>query len=395
MKELFKDKKKLYTAIISGAIIITAILGAFGVVDLVKIDNVLEAVIGERLFTEPEPTQIPVVEEISASGDFWTVYFTTPGGEENHIENNLVELINSAQSTIHIASFEFNLDNVAEALIAAHQRGVEVQWVTDDEHGLESDEEEGHGQFEEMEDAGIEIKDDQRGALMHNKFWIFDGNILWTGSTNITYNGTLLNNNNVIVFESTALADIYEREFQEMWTDGEFGPRSSSTIDLQNVKINQTAIQVLFGAEDEVGEQLTEMLSQAESSIRFMAFAFTHDDMGLAILDRNRAGVDVAGIFEKRGSETEYSEMTSLFCGDIPVRQDGNSRTFHHKVIIIDDHIVITGSFNFSANADDSNDENLVVVDNAEIAAQYLLEFDRRWAEAEAPIEGDDVNCEH
>jgi phosphatidylserine/phosphatidylglycerophosphate/cardiolipin synthase-like enzyme len=356
--------------------------------------------LGVRPFlTEPLTVDLPAedaagapVEEVSASGDWWSVYFTNPGGVGNPIEDELIALIDNAQKTIHIASFEFNLDAVAEALIAAHERGVEVQWVTDDEFGIDADEEDGHGQFELLEDAGIEVKDDHRGDLMHNKFWIFDGQITWTGSTNITVNGTLNNNNNVIVVESPALAAIYEREFQEMWTGDEFGPRSPSTANQQSVMIDGTAIQVLFAPEDEVGTYLAELLGRAQSEIRFMAFSFTHDDMGGTMLSRSRAGVDVSGIFEQRGSETEYSELPVLYCEGLPVRQDGNPRTFHHKVLVIDRQIVVTGSFNFSANADEGNDENVIIINNAEIAAEYLKEFDRRWAEAQEPDPAD-ISC--
>ena len=71
-----------------------------------------------------------------------------------------------------------------------------------------------------------------------------------------------------------------------------------------------------------------------------------------------------------------------MYCAGVPVLQDGNPRTFHHKVLIIDKNIVVTGSFNFSRNADESNDENVIIIQNPEIAAEYLKEFDRRWAEA-------------
>jgi phosphatidylserine/phosphatidylglycerophosphate/cardiolipin synthase-like enzyme len=360
-------------------------------VDLVALDNALELIVGERVFqTSPEAAETPTpVIETPASGDWWTVYFTTPGVGGNHIAGHLVDLIDGATETIHIASFEFNLDEVADALVSAHQRGVEVQWVTDDEHGLEADEEDDHGQFATLETAGIEIKDDSRSALMHNKFWIFDGKTVWTGSTNITQNGTLKNNNNVIVFQSQGVADIYETEFQEMWTDGEFGSTSTSTVEQQDVVIDGSAISVRFGAEDEVATYLAGLLDKAQTQIRFMAFAFTHDDMGSAMLARAQNGVDVSGIFETRGSETQYSELTALYCAGVPVKQDGNPQTFHHKAIIIDGHILVTGSFNFSKNADESNDENVVIVDNADIAAAYLEEFDRRWAEAEDPDPAD------
>ena len=85
--------------------------------------------------------------------------------------------------------------------------------------------------------------------------------------------------------------------------------------------------------------------------------------------------------------------MTALYCAGLPVRQDGNPRTFHHKVLIIDDQAVVTGSFNFSANADESNDENVIIVSNSDVAAQYLQEFQRRWAEATEPDKAD-IKCD-
>jgi len=352
----------------------------------------------EEVVSAPEDAAEPEAPATSGGADWYRVYFTDPNtinDPENlagSIPEKLIELINSAQHTIHIASFEFNLTPVAEALIAAHERGVEVQWVTDDEHGIDADEEDDHGQFEMLEDAGIEIVDDGRGALMHNKFWLFDGQVVWTGSTNITINGNFKNNNNVIIVRSTKLAEIYEREFQEMWTDGEFGPRSTSTLDQQSTTINGTPVQVIFAAEDEAMDVLIPMIQNTKENIRFMAFSFTHNDLGAAVLAQAEAGVDVSGIFETRGSETEYSELGHLFCAGHAVRQDGNKRTFHHKVFVLDGETVITGSLNFSDNANDSNDENVLIVHNADIAQLYLQEFDRRWAEARDPDPAD-LDC--
>ncbi len=354
------------------------------------------------IFTPVEETPTAPAEAVPSEpggggGDWWEVYFTVPDDRADFedvsgsVAERLIDNINQARSSIHIASFEFNLTPVAEALIAAHERGVEVQWVTDDEHGLEADEEEDRGQFAMLEEAGIEVVDDGRSALMHNKFWIFDGQKLWTGSTNITQNGIFRNNNNVIVINSPEVAAMYEREFAEMW-GGEFGPRSPSTLDTQQITIDGTAVRVLFAAEDEVISQLIPLIEGAQKSIRFMAFSFTRDDLGAAILGRAEAGVDVQGIFETRGSETEYSELPGLYCAGYAVRQDGNPRTFHHKVLVIDEQTVVTGSLNFSDNADDSNDENVLVITHGDIAVQYLQEFERRWAEATEPDEAD-MNC--
>lgn len=332
----------------------------------------------------------PVTTPVSGSGDWWEVYFTDPHNHgdykkiENSVAEKLIQYINSAKKKIHIASFEFNLTPVAEALIAAKNKGVQVQWVTDNEHGLEADEEDGHGQFAMLQKAGIGVRADTRGALMHNKFWIFDGEVVWTGSTNITKNGMFRNNNNIIVLKSPAAAEIYEREFQEMW-GGSFGPKSQSDIEKQKLDLGGTPVQILFAPEDNVPEVIIPILKSAEKSVKFMAFSFTHDGMGDALLSRMKAGVEVMGIFETRGSETKYSELGRLGKAGAMVRQDGNPRTFHHKVFIVDEKTVVTGSFNFSKNASESNDENMVIITHPEIAKQYLMEFDRRWAEANDP----------
>ena len=343
-------------------------------------------------------TTPPTLAPARVSSDtWWAVHFTDPhtfGSPDllaGSIEDKLIQHINQAQRSIDIASFEFNLTPVAEVLIAAHTRGVEVQWVTDDEHGLEADSEDGHGQFAMLKKAGIEVKDDGRSGLMHNKFWIFDDQMVWTGATNITVNGIFANNNNAIVIYSPDVAQIYEREFDEMW-GGQFGPTSPSTVDQQTATVNGVSVQVLFAPEDQVISRLVPLIEGAQKSIRFMAFSFTHDDLGKAVLARAQAGVDVQGIFETRGSETEESEMRALYCANVPVRQDTNSTAFHHKVFVVDDALVITGSFNFSDNADTSNDENVVIVTEAGLAAEYLKEFEQRWAESVDPQTGD-MNC--
>jgi len=324
------------------------------------------------------------------SGGWWEVYFTDPvnvkdpANWQNSIEGRLIEKINAAKTSIHIASFEFDLTPVAEALIAAKQRGVDVRWVTDNESGLAADAEPGRGQFAMLQQKGIEVRSDTRSALMHNKFWIFDGKTAWTGSTNITVSGVFQQNNNTVVIESPEVAAIYEREFAEMW-EGQYGPSSPSTADQQSVVVNGTPLQVYFSAEDDVMTRIIPYVRGAQSSIRFFAFSFTDQPLAQAMIDRAGTGVDVAGVFEKVGSETESSQLRTLYCAKLPARQDGNPKFLHDKVIVVDNRYVITGSFNFSANATESNDENVIIIDNPQIASLYMQEFERIWNIATEP----------
>jgi phosphatidylserine/phosphatidylglycerophosphate/cardiolipin synthase-like enzyme len=294
------------------------------------------------------------------------------------VEEKMITLINTTQTSIHIASFEFNLPRVADALIAAKARGVDVRWVTDDENGLEIDGNENRGQFTRLMAGGVEVKDDARSALMHNKFWIFDRQTTWTGSTNITVNGIYKQNNNVIVIHSPEIASIYEREWEELWT-GQLGRRAPSTVNNQWAILNGTPIQILFSPEDGAVGSLIAILADAQSRIRFLAFSFTDYPMAQTMIDRAKTGVDVQGVFETFGSNSPRSELKTLWCAGLQVRQDGNSSFLHDKVIIIDESIVVTGSLNFSSSADEDNEENVLIIDNPEIAALYLQEYQKNW----------------
>jgi len=354
--------------------------------------------ISEQIPTEfipPVETQIVVPSPIEIpTGSWWEVYFTDrftlndPSQWQNSVEGRLIEKINAAQNSIHIAAFEFNLTPVAEALIAARQRGLDVRWVTDDEHGLEADEEPDRGQFALLQNAGIEVRADTRSALMHNKFIIFDNQTVWTGSTNLTENGIFKQENNAIVIHSPAVASIYEREFQEMW-DGQFGPRSPSQLSEQSANVNGSQIWVIFTSEDGALEQaIIPVVNFAQLNIRFLAFSFTDFPLANAIIERAQNGVNVVGVYEKVGSDTDAAEFRTFACAGVPVRRDGNPNFMHNKVIIVDERFVITGSLNFSTSAEESNDENVIIIDNPEIASLYLQEFDRIWAQAADPEPG-------
>ncbi|MEW6084239.1 MAG: phospholipase D-like domain-containing protein [Chloroflexota bacterium] len=332
-------------------------------------------------------------------GAWWEVYFTDrfavndPSQWQISVAGKLVEKINAAQNSIHIAAFEFDLTPVAEALIAARQRGVDVRWVTDDEHGMEADEEPDRGQFAMLRNAGIEIRADDRSALMHNKFIVFDYQTVWTGSTNLTNNAVFKQENNVLVIHSPVIAAMYEKEFQEMW-EGQFGPRSPSQLAEQLTVVSDSTVWVVFTPEDGALEQaVIPLVNAAQFEIRFLAFSFTDYPLAAAMIQRAQNGVSVAGVYERVGSDTDAAEFDTLYCAGVSVRRDGNPSFMHDKVIIVDQRYVITGSLNYSTSAEESNDENVIMIDNSEIAGLYLQEFDRIWSQS-ADAEPGSVICQ-
>jgi phosphatidylserine/phosphatidylglycerophosphate/cardiolipin synthase-like enzyme len=319
----------------------------------------------------------------SDTGTWYQLYFTTPQYPDkpetrsDTVPNGLINVIDSAQETLDIAIYELNLEGVGEAILAARDRGVKVRLVTDtDELELET--------LIHLEEEGIPLVSDERGPIMHNKFVVVDGAAVWTGSWNFTPNDTYRNNNHALFIQSPQLAENYTTEFEEMFTQHKFGPTSTADTPNPQVRIGDTLIESCFAPEDECAVKLTQVILQAQQEIYFMAFSFTHDEIGQAVLERAKAGVEVHGVFETRGSETEYSELARMKKAGLDVLQDGNPYTLHHKLFIIDGEVVVSGSFNFSSNADEANDENMLVIHNAEIAHQFLAEFERVYAQAES-----------
>ena len=132
-----------------------------------------------------------------------------------------------------------------------------------------------------------------------------------------------------------------------------------------------------FAPDNDTIPPLLREIESADKSIYFMAFSFTHDKLGKAMRDRFQKGVQVAGVFEERQISV-HSEYESMKKAGIPVTVDTTEGTMHHKVIIIDEEIVITGSYNFSKNAETRNSENLLIIKgNKDIAQAYLDEFNR------------------
>jgi phosphatidylserine/phosphatidylglycerophosphate/cardiolipin synthase-like enzyme len=118
-------------------------------------------------------------------------------------------------------------------------------------------------------------------------------------------------------------------------------------------------------------------IEQAQESIVFMAYSFTSDPIAAAMFERAQAGVTLRGVFDEgQNASNKGGEYPTFLAAGYDVKLDGISGLLHSKVIIIDGKTVITGSFNFSAAAEKSNDENIVIIHDAGIAGQYLQAFE-------------------
>ncbi len=316
------------------------------------------------------------------------VFFTTPKYPDNKadhrgsLDEKLAAFIATAKTSVEIAIYQLDLSNVTAALLDVHKRGATVRVVTDVDSLEDKDE---NPSFKQLEKAGIQVVGGNSNAIMHDKFVVVDRAAVWTGSWNFTENDTYRYNNNGILIQSRDLARNYTATFEKMFSDKKFGAQRKPGSTNPRVDVNGITVENHFAPEDDVAEKIIARLKQASRTLDFMAFSFTDDAIGNTVRDRAKAGVKVRGVFENTGSETQFSEYGAMKKAGLDVWQDGNPYLMHHKVFIVDSRVVILGSFNFSQNAQTSNDENLLIIDDANIAQQFEEEFARVYAQAKNP----------
>jgi phosphatidylserine/phosphatidylglycerophosphate/cardiolipin synthase-like enzyme len=327
-------------------------------------------------------TDIPLPAGYGAHASWIDIYFTDPESplasqETGGPDGPLAASIDSARLTVDVAVYSLSLRSIRDALIRAHERGVQVRVV------MESDNLDGSAP-QALIDAGIPVLGDRREGLMHDKFVVIDRSEVWLGSMNFTYSGTYEDNNNLILIRSVKMAENYTKEFEEMFVDDKFGEDVVPETPNPNLTIEGTQVETLFSPDDGVEQYLYALLESAQESIYFMAFSFTSDPLGELIRAKSAAGLTVVGVMDeeqvKSNIGTEYDPFKHA---GLDVYVDGNEGQMHHKTMIIDEEVVITGSYNFTRSAEERNDENLIAVYNEQIAGFFLKEFQRVYQQAQ------------
>jgi phosphatidylserine/phosphatidylglycerophosphate/cardiolipin synthase-like enzyme len=189
-----------------------------------------------------------------------------------------------------------------------------------------------------------------------------------------------------VIVHSPPVAQNFTAEFEKMFVERKFGPNKPKGMPNPRVSAGATTIEALYSPQEDPDATLVQYVRSAKSKIDFLAFSFTDDRLGAAVLERAKAGVKVRGVFETTGSETKYSEYGPMKAAGLEVYQDGSPYVMHHKVFVIDDRITVFGSYNFSDNAATSNDENMLIVDDPALATSFTGEVERMVTLAKNPL---------
>jgi phosphatidylserine/phosphatidylglycerophosphate/cardiolipin synthase-like enzyme len=388
----------------------------------------------------------------------------------DNLEQAIVEAIATAQSSIDLASQEFRLPHIAQALQEKQQAGVQVRVIiennysrpwssfTPEEVNQLDDRQQGKyleflqlvdqnqdGQITPAEisqrdalvmlqQAQIPVIDDtadgsKGSGLMHHKFLVIDRRWVIVTSANLTtsdIHGDFLspesrgNANNLLKIDSPELAQLYAREFELMWgssggaLDRKFGlqkpPYPAQTVTLaprSTITVQFSPTSTSLSWQQSTSGLIGRALNIATQTVDAALFVFSDQNLSNVLETRHQQGVQVRALIDSGFIYRDYSEALDMMGVAIKNRrcryEEGNrpwsgaiatvgtpnlaeGDLLHHKFSVVDKHLVITGSHNWSAAANHSNDENLLVIDNATVAAHFQREFERLYEGASLGI---------
>jgi phosphatidylserine/phosphatidylglycerophosphate/cardiolipin synthase-like enzyme len=153
-----------------------------------------------------------------------------------------------------------------------------------------------------------------------------------------------------------------------------------SLLFFQLARADSPKIEVYFSPQGGCTAAIIDQISNAQKSIHVQAYSFTSRPIAKALIEANQRGVTVIAILDRSNSKAGYSEAPFLQGGHISVRLDRAHAIAHDKVMIIDDATVITGSFNFTTNAEYHNAENLLIIHDTAIAEKYEQNWQKHFS---------------
>ena len=338
-----------------------------------------------------------------------------PGvGGPDDLKKAIVDFIDGAKKKLFVAVQELDNEDIARAIIRARQRKVLVKLVLEGDYltvkRARADPFLPAGQNEmnrRLHDAvlraAINVKSDYNPKIFHQKFIIRDGSAVLTGSTNFTDTGVTKNLNHLVIIHDRKVANTYTKEFNEI-QKGHFGPLNEGhDVSPRDVTVSGIPIRVLFAPDHAPEMEIMKQMLKSKSRVDFAIFTFAQssgiDDVMMQLTASQKT---VRGVLDGKAANQKWAATR-------PVKNAGaNLRAarprpglplgkLHHKLMVIDEQVVIAGSFNYTGPANRLNDENIIILGDLEstgqakqeqkkLAKYALTEIDRIWDTYGVPI---------
>jgi phosphatidylserine/phosphatidylglycerophosphate/cardiolipin synthase-like enzyme len=324
--------------------------------------------------------------------------------------DTVISYIDRAKYTLDIAMYDFVEDslwfehgyiaNIAAAINRAYARGVKIRWVCNQIDTMYSP----NTGLDSINKA-IPVLPSPSGSnygSMHNKFMVIDVRssnpndpILWTGCMNWEPGQIDKDANNIEIIQDSALAHCYLAEFNQMWGDtvegGKYNLANSrfgkykKNIMRHNFIVDGHKIEAYFSPTDTTSNHIVSTITSAKAEIDFGVFEFSYTADANAIVSMIKNGIYTAGIVDQYSLQyTPYSTLSNYLGAMLKVYA-GSDSLFHNKYVIVDpcdmqaDPKVLTGSHNWTNEAEVYNDENILIIHDSTTANLFYQAFHKEF----------------
>lgn len=334
-------------------------------------------------------------------------------GGPDDLDRTIREFIEGATSTLQIAVQELDSRPIATAILAAKARKVRVQVILEGDYLSEekpladpwtlAGENEGNRVIHAaLLRAGIDLITDLNPKIFHQKFIVRDSGkptaAVLTGSANFTGTDTGTatpgtNLNHVVILHGQRATGLYQDEFDSL-RSGTFGAlRERHSPRPAEFRLGAIRVKPVFAPDQGPEMEIMKQMLKAKERVDFAMFTFAQssgiDDTMAWLL---RGGIPVRGVLDRGQGAQKWAATSELKAAgaQLFVNAPGNGvRKVHHKLMVIDQRLVIAGSFNYTSPAAMLNDENIVILGDLEetdpvaegaqqkLAAYALGEIDR------------------
>ncbi len=391
----------------------------------------------ETLVLEPGVLELRNVQDREGEAPVYAASYFSP---YENLDQRVIAALRQAKpgSTVYMSYYSISFAEYPRVFRELRDKGVEVR--------LNLYEKEAVADYKKIDDdliaAGFDVelipnlRNPNGQASLHTKFTVVNDELIVTGSANLSASASLANHEHVVVVQSAELARRYRDEWDEQreaadamraamtdeereaynrawqdpfpadWTTGSPSRASALSRELRRIDRRtsnpERLVQTYFSPEDRLDAVCRRELLEAKRSVKVAMYTFLN---GLAntLVDLARRGVQVTVLADDHQQAMEYAQWVNGKLEGEPniqfVRANnhlGLYSSIHHKYAIVDDEVVLAGSYNWTGNATRYNDENLIVVRSRAIAARFaedfaamLQEYDPDGPHPEVVAEGD------
>jgi phosphatidylserine/phosphatidylglycerophosphate/cardiolipin synthase-like enzyme len=267
------------------------------------------------------------------------------------IKEAILHSIEEAKESILVIVYTLTDDDVISALKRKSDEGLEVKVITD------------RGGYKKSKNRlGVNtrlIKRKPQG-IMHQKVIVIDKALVWLGSSNLTYDSLVRHNNLMNAVWHPDLA-------QKFWDRASLmGPKGVLPyFEPYRCQAKENLIELWITPNPQGIKKIGSLIDQAERTLKIGLFTWTHNELRKYVQDAKKRGVKVEVILDAMQSKgTHIETVKKLLAKKIKVGINKHKGLFHHKMLWIDDKILVHGSLNWTVSAFTKNDDLFIIVEN-------------------------------